>query len=172
MGSESDQFYEAMKKIQGFDNVKWNSVYAILTSNDENLNTLNFTSSPSTYHYLADIAFFHKLTPNITDTSDVFYNSDINAKLDGICMDNGAQKTVAGYEAYEKYCNFTKTSVDLAPSIELYRFGNHVYHSVGLTVTRFHIDNGGNCLEYPTDVVMVDLIVLFVLEMMKKWVTI
>ena len=83
-------------------------------------------------------------------------------------MDNGAQKTVAGYEAYEKYCKFTKTSVDLTPSKELYRFGNHVQPSVGLTVIRFPIDDRGNYLEYPTDVVMVDLPVLFGFDMMKK----
>ena len=90
------------------------------------MNTIYFVSSPSNYHYLADSAFSHKLALHLTDIPNLFYTSYDNAKFDDICMDNGAQKTGAGYEAYEKYCKFTKTSVDLTPSKELYRFGNHV----------------------------------------------
>ena len=108
------------------------------------MNIINFVSSSSTYHYLADSAFSHKLAPDVIDISNIFYNSDFEAKFDGICMDNGAQKTVAGCESYEKYCKFAKTSFDLTPSKELYRFWNHVYPSVGLILIRFPIDDSGN----------------------------
>ena len=107
-------------------------------------NIINFVSSSSTCHYLANSAFSHKLAPHVTDSSNIFYTRDVDANFDGICTDNGAQKTVAGYEAYEKYCTFAKTSVDITASKELYKFGNHVYPSVGLILSRFPIDDREN----------------------------
>ena len=94
-----------------------------------------------------------------------------NVNFDGICMDDGAQKSVAGLEAYERYCAYTNTPIDLIPSTKIFKLGTGIHKSLRTTIIRFPIDAFGNFLEYETDVINVDAPIFFGLDKMKqhKW---
>ncbi len=83
-------------------------------------------------------------------------------------MEDGAQKSCVGLKAYKRYCDYTRTPIDLTPSNQSFRLGNIVHHSLGSTVIRLPTDSAGNYLEYETDVLYVDLPVLVGLDNMKK----
>eukprot|EP00171_Calliarthron_tuberculosum_P023868 IDg23868t1 len=86
-------------------------------------------------------------------------------------MDNGAQKSIAGLPAYTRYCEHSHKPIDLIPSQEKFKLGKGIHKSLGTTLIRMPIDNSGNYLEYETDVVDVDIPILFGLDKMKelKW---
>ncbi len=79
-------------------------------------------------------------------------------------MDNGAQKSVAGLEAFKS----TALTRDLVSSKESFKLGSGIYPSLGSTVIRFPIDSYGNFLEYETGVIDSDTPFLFGLDKMKQ----
>ena len=91
--------------------------------------------------------------------------NDCAKTFDGICMDDGAQQTCAGMEAYRNYCQYSNSPMDLVPRNELYILGDRVQRSLGSTIVRYPIDTHGNYLEYITDVLDVDIPLLFGLVM-------
>ena len=137
---------------------------------DEDLN--------NTFHVLAEQAFPHSLEagkeisigPN-QESTILFGRNPKNDGCEGICMDDGARKSVAGLEAYKRYCSFNNTRIDLHPSRETFKLGAGIYKSLGTTLIRFPVDKSGNFLEYETDVINVDTPILFGLDKMKlhKW---
>ncbi len=80
-----------------------------------------------TFHVLADRAFAHLLeagkeistVPN-QESVILFSRNPKNNSFEGIFMDDGAQKSVAGLEASKRYCSFTNTPIDLNPSRETF----------------------------------------------------
>ncbi len=78
---------------------------------------------------------------------------------------------MAGLPAFKRYCAHTYGSLDLIPSYERFKLGVAILNSLGTAIIRVPIDNRGNYLEYVTDVVDVDIPILFGLEKMKelKW---
>ena len=90
---------------------------------DENLNHI--------FHVLADLAFAHSIEagkeistlPN-HESAILFGRNSSNNGFEGICMDDAAQKSVAGLEAYKRYCSFTNTPIDLNPSREAFKLGS------------------------------------------------
>ena len=86
-------------------------------------------------------------------------------------MENGAQKSIAVLPSFQQYFSFIRSSTDLIPSQKLILIGGIVFRSLGTYTIRFPIDKKGNCLEYVTDVIDLDIPVLFGLEKMEemKW---
>ena len=86
-------------------------------------------------------------------------------------MDSGAQKSIAGLPSFQQYCSFIRSLTDLIPSQELFLLGGTIYRSLGTSTIRFPIDNKGNFLEDVTDVIDLDIPLLFGLEKLKemKW---
>ncbi len=87
---------------------------------------------------LADSAYSHSL---LHTRLEVFDQQDQNIILfaehvtpsmfESICMDNGAEKSVAGLPGYKRYCAHTHTTLDLQPSSESFRMGDVVHSSLG-----------------------------------------
>ena len=77
-----------------------------------------------TFDELAHRAFSHSISPfnrdskeNFSEVNQTFQNSkSSSSKFEGICMDDGAEKSVAGLEPYKKYCFHTNTPADLTQS--------------------------------------------------------
>ncbi len=75
---------------------------------------------------------------------------------------------ITGPKACKRYCPLTRSPLDLTPGSELFKLGNVAHESLGRTVIRMPIDEHGNFLEYETEVIDVNLPVLFGLDNMKK----
>ncbi len=100
---------------------------------------------------LADAAYSHSL---LHTRFEVFDQQDQNITLfaehvapsmfEGICMDNGAEKSVAGLPAYKRYCAHTHSTLDLQPSSESFRVGDVVHSSLGKANIRMPVDKEGN----------------------------
>lgn len=76
-------------------------------------------------------------------------------------MDNGSQKSLSGLPAYKRYCNKDHFPLNLRSSTECFKLGNSIHSSLGTAFTRMPVHNFGNFLEYETDVMNVDIPVLF-----------
>ena len=85
----------------------------------------------------------------------------------GICMDNGAENTVAGKDQFLAYCNHIGTDPTLRPTTRKLKFGNVTHRSLGQATIRFPIDDK-TFFEYESEVVDVDIPVIFGLDSMKK----
>ncbi len=88
--------------------------------------------------------------------------------FEGICIDNGAEKSVASLPAYKRYCAHTHATLDLQPSSESFRMGDVVHSSLGKAKIRMLVNKEGNFIEYSTDVVDVDIPILLGVDMMKQ----
>lgn len=86
----------------------------------------------------------------------------------GVCMDHGAENTVAGLNQYLEYCKFANTEVNLKPSDHWLKFGNSYELSKGIGLIRFPLTDA-NYFEYETDVVDLDIPILFGLDSMKRY---
>ncbi len=84
---------------------------------------------------------------------------------------NWSQRSLAELPAYKRYDADTLSPTALAPSEERFKLGDVTQKSLGTTIIRFPIDEKRNYLEYQTDVVNIDLPILFGLDKMKeqKW---
>ena len=176
LASDSDECSWALDEIQDFSDPECEKCVPIIESESSaNVNNINFTcladesmqlipenSDRSFYEHLADRAFLHDVAPRMPeeDAKNVLFTRRKNPGLNGICMDDAAEKTVAGIENYKKYCIHTNTPVDLAPSNERLKLGAGIHESLGRAIIRFPIDNEGNYFEYETDVINTDTPVL------------
>ncbi len=58
------------------------------------------------------------------ESHQIFFNSrSSDSNFEGICMDDRAQKSVAGLPAYKRYCRHKNTPLDLTPSNEKFKLG-------------------------------------------------
>ncbi len=88
--------------------------------------------------------------------------------FEGVCMDDGAQRSSAGLSAYKRYWSCTHSLPELTSSNELFKLGKIVHKSLGKTVIRMPTDDRGNLLEYETEAIDVNLPILFGLDNMKE----
>ena len=85
-------------------------------------------------------------------------------------MDHGAQNTVGGERQYKAYSKHTKIFPGtICPSNRSFRFGNRTTKSLGVAMIRFPTDDNGGYFEYPSDIVSIDVPLLFGLDLMKKY---
>ncbi len=152
---DCDECYEALDLIQNFDDETWSEYYSStsaeisMNSKDINFNSLENSKLPDkeyqhTFKNLADRSFTHSLSHFLvrssTESSELIQlllkSKKDNSSFEGICMDNGAEKSVAGLEAYKRYCLHTNTPLDLSPSKETFRLVDGVHKSLGSTVIR------------------------------------
>ena len=189
--SDSDECNHALDVIQGFGNDAWHELEAqcsssIESENEEEVNNTHFNSSvdltsnllsndlDTSYSALSNLSYCHFMLRDAEVESlskhhkILFTDQRAMMKFEGICMDDGAQRSVAGLAAYTRYCSHTNSQLDLIPSKELFRFGDGTHRSLGKTSIRFPIDSLGNFVEYVTDVVDVDVPILFGLDKMKE----
>ncbi len=172
--SESDECNEAFDSMQEFDDRNWGNVCSLLETETSNIHFVQENPESvykRTYSELADRAYTHKFQPRGHEqsiTTIMFSSKYGKNKFEGVCMDDRAQKNCAGFKAYQRYCDHTRTPVDLIPSNVKFRLGDVVHNSIGSTVIRLPIDSRGNFLEYYTDIINVDLPTLFGLNNMKK----
>ncbi len=68
-------------------------------------------------------------------------------------MDNGAEKSGAGLQAYKRYRAHTQADINLEPGDESFRMGDVVHRSLKKAKIRMPIDKAGNFIQYTTDVV-------------------
>ena len=176
--ADSDECNHALEIVQGLDDASWNEICESATQEEADntqVNDTNFceVNDSNTFYILADVSFHHALTsaPDTLEEApvrEVLFTKNDYAKFEGICMDDGAQKSLAGLPAFERYCAFTKTQAELTPSKELFRLGEVIHKSIGKTMIRITVDNNGNFLEYVTDVIDCDVPILFGLNKMKE----
>ena len=123
------------------------------------------------YADLAETAVRHELCPVRTkEESKILHGNAEDPEFDGTVMDHGAQNTVGGQQQYEAYCRHTKLPMaPLAPSDKTFKFGNRATKSLGIAMIRFPTDNEGSFFEYPSDIVPIDVPLLFGLDLMKRY---
>ena len=82
----------------------------------------------------------------------------------------GAENTVSGQKQYEAYCRHTRMSIEaIVPSEKTFKFGNRTTKSLGIATIRFPFDDDGSFFEYPSDIVAIDVPLLFGLDLMKRF---
>ncbi len=186
---DSDECHKALDEIQESDDDQWHEVRKLLNEehpvelNEVHWTTINQSSrdaSPTrfysnTFDELADRSFSYALTTmkegnesKRFESHQIFFNSrSSDSNFEGICMDDGTQKIVAGLPAYKRYCSHTNTPLDLTPSNEQFKLGEGIHKSLGTTIIRFPIDSYSDYLGYVTDFIDVDTPILFGLDKMK-----
>ena len=85
------------------------------------------------YGVLSDSSFFHLINHSsdysIDEIPEISLGKALNV-FDGICTDNGAQKSIAGLPSIQQYCSFTRSSTDLNSNkwkrpYKLYKYDNY-----------------------------------------------
>ena len=134
VASDSDECTWALDEIQDFNDAEWKGCIPIIESeNEAPVNEINFTclneeilqpvpdkSGSTALAHLSDRSFMHSMAPSFSnaEVNDILFTKIGSDVFQGICMDNAAEKSVAGIESYKKYCVYTNTPLDLTPSIE------------------------------------------------------
>lgn len=88
-----------------------------------------------------------------------------DAKYKGVCVDAGAQKSVAGKSQYYAYLNCAKApSVNLKPANRPCKFGDSREMPLGIAPIRFPIDDEGNFFEFECIIVNAAIPILLGLD--------
>ena len=86
------------------------------------------------------------------DSSNIHFEEQASSEIfEGICMDNGAQKSVAGLRAFERYCAHVYIPVRFKDSLEHFHLGKQVHPNLGQAQIRMHVSDRGNFLYYSTN---------------------
>ena len=111
--SDSDECNHATEIAQGFDDDAWSNLMNDVIM-DSNVNDTYFTSKVDSQSYttLADVSFHHSITStpekiSAAESREVLFTSNNSTSFEGICMDDGAEKSLAGVPAFERCCSFT-----------------------------------------------------------------
>ena len=180
-----ESFDQVLDQLQNVSDSEWNNLLEehdvyFESSEDKERNDLKPTSAEICYNTLADQATEHYFLrdKDIRGPKGIFSkwnvdNSRCNQPFEGICMDNGAQKSVSGINAYLRYCKHAHVTPSLVPSKDHFKFGVDGYASLGTADIRMPIDEQGNFLEFPINVTNADVPMLFGLDLMKElgWYT-
>ena len=141
--SDSDECDHALDIAQQYGDAAWeeleNSLDNLTDNEETDPNNINFsTTTPEqieeqSFGILADNCFLHSINCSV-DNQENFPSSSVyeskSHEFEGICMDLGAEKSLAGLQAYMRYCNHTQTPVELEPSIKRFRLGSVVHKSM------------------------------------------
>ncbi len=147
--SESEQCFAALDTIQQLNDEEWKECAELVSDEEQKIsNDITWTccvkihpclfqtkNYDSTLNEMADRAFSHSVLWNSNkhnyENQQILINSRSSPlEFDEICMDDGAQKSVTGLEAYKKYCVYTCTPVDIVPSKESFKLGSGIYPSL------------------------------------------
>lgn len=93
----------------------------------------------------------------------IFENRSEPARFELLCMDDRARKS-RWILCLQEIIFHTNTTIDLVPVPESFKLSSGIHKNLGTTRIRFSIENTGNYLEYETDVIKLDTIILFGLE--------
>ena len=122
------------------------------------------------YASLADESVKHAICPDLTKEIENFFEEQTEDPFEGIIMDHGAQNTVGGWRQYTLYCKHThQRPGPLRPSSKLFKFGETKTRSMGIAMIRFPTDDAGSYFDYPSDIVQIDVPLLFGLDLMKRY---
>ena len=125
------------------------------------------------HNMLADKAVQYALCPSEEDNiPSILLTGVPETPFEGIVMDHGAENTVGGIRQYKAYCDHTKLPPKkMEPSQKSFKFGDQVVTSLGIARIRFPTDDAGSYFEYPSDIVNIDIPLLFGLDSMKRFGT-
>ncbi len=179
--TESEDADRALDIIQDFDDDKWNEFITTcpgsrIDAEEPNSTHLvdisgsNTDSNEDTTEYsaplfsaLADIYYSHGVLESASSTEHhqiLFTQRASSPQFEGICVDNGAQKSVAGLPAYKLHCSFANYHPKYfqRQRRDFLSLGDTLHNSIGKSCIRMPIAADNNFIEYITDVVNVDFV--------------
>ena len=178
--SDSGECGHALDIAQNYDEESCRELEDLNGDNEaETANTLYFnwlsadeeSVKEHCYAILADSSFSHLIIHSFDYSIENIPEITLGqapSTFDGICIDNGAQKSTACLPSFHQYCSFIRSYTYLILSQELFLLGGIVYRILGTSTIRFPIDSKWNFLEYVTDIIDLDIPFLFGLEKMRK----
>lgn len=93
-------------------------------------------------------------------------NTD-NGTFHGICVDTGAEQSVAGLPQTKAYLSMANKSWNKTPSNSYFKFGDTVYPSIGRIPIRIPTPHGGT-MEFNLEVVEANVPIILGLDLLDK----